>query len=202
MIKIPQLTEIQLSALAEAGNIGSGHAAIALSQLLGRKIMVAVTKVRVTDVDEFSNIVGREKLITGVYLKALGDVQGAILLVLERDGALRFSDVIMNYKMGATKILGEMEQSAIKEAGSILSASYLNALSELMKLTIIPSVPRLMIDKAGVIFESVFNNVFKKSDVLIGIETEFIEASTRIKGYFLFMPEEKGLEILLKALGV
>lgn len=202
MIKIPQLTEIQLSALAEAGNIGSGHAAIALSQLLGRKIMVAVTKVRVTDVDEFSNIVGREKLIMGVYLKALGDVQGAILLVLERDGALRFSDVIMNYKMGSTKILGEMEQSAIKEAGSILSASYLNALSELMKLTIIPSVPRLMIDKAGVIFESVFNNVFKKSDVLIGIETEFIEASTRIKGYFLFMPEEKGLEILLKALGV
>lgn len=202
MIKIPQLTEIQLSALAEAGNIGSGHAAIALSQLLGRKIMVAVTKVRVTGVDEFSNIVGREKLIMGVYLKALGDVQGAILLVLERDGALRFSDVIMNYKMGATKILGEMEQSAIKEAGSILSASYLNALSELMKLTIIPSVPRLMIDKAGVIFESVFNNVFKKSDVLIGIETEFIEASTRIKGYFLFMPEEKGLEILLKALGV
>lgn len=202
MIKIPQLTEMQLSALTEAGNIGSGHAAIALSQLLGRKIMIAVTKVRVTDVDEFSNIVGREKLITGVYLKALGDVQGAILLALERDGALRFSDVIMNYKMGSTKILSEMEQSAIKEAGSILSASYLNALSELMKLTIIPSVPRLIIDKAGVVFESVFNNVFKKSDVLIGIETEFIEASTRIKGYFLFMPEEKGLEILLGALGV
>jgi len=202
MIKVPQLTELQLSALQEIGNIGSGHAAIALSQLLSRKIMVAVTRVKISDVDEFANIIGKDKLITGVYLRALGDVQGAILLVLEREGALRFSDVLMNYKMGATKILGEMEQSAIKEAGSILSASYLNAISDLMKLTIIPSVPRLIMDKVDIVFESVFDSVLKKSDVLIGIETEFIEASTRIKGYFLFMPDKSGLQVLLKALGV
>lgn len=40
-IKI-KLFEMQKSTLLEAGNIGSGHAAIALSQLMGRKVMVAI----------------------------------------------------------------------------------------------------------------------------------------------------------------
>ena len=54
MVKIVDgLSEFQLSALAEAGNIGSGHAAIALSQLIGHKIMVAVTKVQVVNVKEY-----------------------------------------------------------------------------------------------------------------------------------------------------
>lgn len=203
MPKLQKLSDFQISALTEMGNIGSGHAAIALSQLLSRKIMVAVTKVRVTNILEFSDIIGtKDTLVISVYLKALADIRGAILLILDRDAAHKLADVLMNYKIGTVKVLDEMEQSAIKEAGSILSASYLNALSELMKITVIPSVPRMLIDKLDVVLKSVFSDMLKKSEVIIGIETEFIEASTRIKGYFLFMPDQEGLEILLKTLKV
>lgn len=203
MPKLQKLSDFQISALTEMGNIGSGHAAIALSQLLSRKIMVAVTKVRVTNILEFSDIIGtKDTLVISVYLKALADIRGAILLILDRDAAHKLADVLMNYKIGTVKVLDEMEQSAIKEAGSILSASYLNALSELMKITVIPSVPRMLIDKLDVVLKSVFSDILKKSEVIIGIETEFIEASTRIKGYFLFMPDQEGLEILLKTLKV
>lgn len=202
-MNIKELTEFQLSALAEAGNIGSGHAAIALSQLIGRKIMVAVTNVRILPIDNYTRLIGKsDSLIMGIYLRVLGDVQGAILLVFLREPALNLIDVLMNQKIGTTKILGEIEQSALKEAGSILSASYLNAISDLMKLTVIPSVPRMSFDRAEVVFESVFEPLRRDSDMVIGIETEFVEATTRIKGHFIFMPDRQGVSAILKGLGV
>lgn len=202
-LKINELSDFQLGALAEAGNIGAGHAAIALSQLIGRKIMVAVTKVRVVNLEEYIKLIGTpNSLIVGVFLKVLGDIQGAILLVLLREPALILVDVLMNQRIGTTKILGEMEQSALKEAGSILSGSYLNALSELVHFTLIPSVPKMAFDKREVVFQSVFAPLRQEWGLVVGVETEFIEASTRIKGHFLFMPDEFGVKAILKALGV
>jgi chemotaxis protein CheC len=203
MKKIEDLSKLQLSALQEAGNIGSGHAAIALSQLIGAKIKVAVTKVEILEFEKISATLREDGIpIVGVYLRVLGDAQGAVLLVFKRDPAMVLTDVLLKQKIGATKILMEMEQSALKEAGSILTASYLNALSEMMKLTLIPSVPKMAFDKVDTVMQAVFGRYLKDVDLVIGIETEFIEASTRIKGYFLFMPDAAAIDILLKSLGV
>lgn len=200
---IDGLSEFQMSALAEAGNIGSGHAAIALSQLIGHKIMVAVTKVQVVNVKEYFRLIGKpDSLLIGICLKVLGDVQGAILLIFMREPALALVDVLMNQKIGTTKVLGDMEQSALKEAGSILGATYLNALGELMKLTAIPSVPKIAFDRADEVVKAVFEPMDQKAGMIVGVETEFIEASTRIRGHFIFMPDENGLKVLLKGLGV
>ena len=49
----------------------------------------------------------------------------------------------------AAEELGEMEQSAIKEAGNILSSAYLNALSEFMGMILQPSPPHLVVDMAA-----------------------------------------------------
>jgi len=200
---IDSLSEFQMSALAEAGNIGSGHAAVALSQLIGHKIMVAVTKVQVVNVKEYFRLIGKpDSLLIGICLKVLGDIQGAILLVFMREPALALVDVLMNQKIGTTKVLGDMEQSALKEAGSILGATYLNAISELIKITTIPSVPKIAFDKADEVVKAVFEHIDQKAGMILGVETEFIEASTRIRGHFIFMPDEKGLRALLKGLGV
>lgn len=202
-IKINSLSDFQKSALQEMGNIGSGHAAIALSQLICRKIMVAVTRVRLASLSEFIEELGsKDALVVGVYLKVLGEAQGSILLVFLREDALNLVDVLMNQKIGATKMLGEIEESALKETGSILSGTYLNALSELMKMSLIPTVPKIAFDRSQAAIETLFGGLDKELNVILGIETEFIEATTRIKGQFLFMPDETGIAALLRALGV
>lgn len=201
--KITDLSHLQLSALQEAGNIGSGHAAIALSQLIGAKINVAVTNVEILEFEKISRKLREDGLpIAGIYLRVLGDLQGAILLVFRRDGALALADVLLKQKIGTTKVLMELESSALKEAGSILSCAYLNALSDMMKLTLIPSVPRIAFDKVDTVMQSVFGRYLKDVDLIVGIETEFIEAAARIKGHFLFMPDIAAIDILLKQLGV
>jgi len=198
-----ELSDFQKSALQEMGNIGAGHAAIALSQLLGKKIMIAVTRVRLAGITDFIHDIGSEdSLVMGVHLKVLGEAQGGIILVFLRESALSLVDILLNQKLGTTKILGEIEESALKETGSILSGSYLNALSELLEITLIPSVPKIAIDKVNVVIESIFAKVLEEANIILGIETEFVEAATRIKGNFLFMPNAEGIEFLLKKLGV
>jgi len=199
---IKELSDIQVSALQEMGNIGAGHAAIALSQLIERKIMMAVTKVKLLGLEEFINLVGKDNLVAGIHLKVLVEIQAGIILVFLKDGALSLADVLMKQKIGTTKILGEIEQSALRETGSILSAAYLNALSELVNITLIPSVPKIVIDKAEAVLTSIFGQLLKEENILLAIETEFIESSTRIKGYFLFIPGDKGMQALFKGLGV
>jgi chemotaxis protein CheC len=201
--KIEDLSSLQLSALQEAGNIGSGNAAIALSQLIGAKIKVAVTKVEILEFEKVSEALREDAIpIAGIYLRILGDAQGAILLVFKRGGALTLADVLLKQDIGTTKILMDLEQSALKEAGSILSCSYLNALSDMMRLTLIPSVPRMAFDKVDIVLQAVFGRYLKDVDLIVGIETEFIEASTHIKGIFLFMPDASSIDIFLKRLGV
>ena len=199
---ISKLSDIQASALQEMGNIGAGHAAIALSQLIEKKIMMAVTKVKLLGLEEFVDLVGKNTLVVGIHLKVLVEIQSGIILIFSKDGALTLVDVLMKQKIGTTKILDEIEQSALRETGSILSAAYLNALSDLINITLIPSVPKIVFDRAEVVMKSIFARLLKEEDIMLAIETEFIEASSRIKGYFLFIPGERGIHTLLKGLGV
>ena len=47
--------------------------------------------------------------------------------------------MMLRRPQGSSADLGELEQSAIKEAGNILSGAYMNALSDFMGLMLLPS---------------------------------------------------------------
>jgi len=56
-----------------------------------------------------------------VLMNMLGDLTGRTLLVFPRPTALRLAGLMLNRRPEAEIDLGEIEQSAIKEAGNILS---------------------------------------------------------------------------------
>ncbi|MFH1440661.1 MAG: chemotaxis protein CheC [Candidatus Omnitrophota bacterium] len=199
---IKELSDIQASALQEMGNIGAGHAGIALSQLIEKKIMMAVTRVKLLSLEEFINLIGKDSLVVGIHLKVLVEIQAGMVLIFLKESALSLVDVLMKQKIGSTKILSDIAQSALKETGSILSAAYLNALTEMLHTSLIPSVPKIALDKAETVMSTIFGELLKEENIMLAIETEFIEASSKIKGYFLFVPGHKGIQYLLKNLGV
>ena len=124
-------------------NIGAGHAATALSQMTGQPIMISVPRSSSRAVEEIPNQVSDgEEPVAAVLMQMLGDLTGLTLLVFPRATALRVAALMMTTPVGTTE-LGELEQSAIKEAGNILSAAYLNALSEFMgMILLLAAAPR------------------------------------------------------------
>jgi len=199
-----KLTEAQIDALKEVGNIGAGHAATALSQLIKKKIMISVPEVKVIGLHEIPNLIGNsQSLVAGIVMNVLGDITAKILLLLTREGALSLADMLLQKKPGTTKVLSEMANSAIKETGNILSGAYMNALNEFLGLLLLPSVPNLVFDVAGAILSAVSEGFEGISSKILSIETEFSETNEKvIKGYLLLIPDIPSVKVILDAIKV
>ncbi len=198
------LTEAQIDALKEVGNIGAGHAATALSQLIKKKIMISVPEVKVINLNEIPDLIGNsQSLVAGIVMNVLGDITAKILLLLTREGALSLADMLLQKKPGTTKVLSEMANSAIKETGNILSGAYMNALNEFLGLLLLPSVPNLVFDVAGAILSAVSEGFEGISSKILSIETEFSETNEKvIKGYLLLIPDIPSVKVILDAIKV
>ena len=199
MDDIRNLKALQLDALREVSNMGAGHAATALSQMTGQKIMISVPHLTISKLEDVPNqIEAREEPVAAVLMKMLGDLTGLTLLVFSQQTALKVAGLMMR-KPATT--LGEIEQSALKEAGNILSAAYLNALSEFRGMILMPSPPTLVIDMSDAVLNETYLEVAQQSEYVFCVESEFelMESNERLRGFFLLMPDVGSLNAILRA---
>ncbi len=203
MIDYNKLSSMQLDALKEIGNIGAAHAATALSQIIDKTVLINVSRIEIIPIMDIARVVGGpsiETVVARMYI--FGDIKGGILLALTKKDSMAFADLLKGAGRGTTMFLSEIDQSALKEAGSILASSYLKATGDFLKLSLIPSVPVLMFSQIKDILDKVLSELTKRSEVAFCIETEFVEAGNAVNGHFLLIPEIGSLEIILKSLGV
>lgn len=202
-ISFDELNNLQLDVLKEIGNIGAGNAVTSLAKMIDKKVDMAVPKARIMGFDKVSQILGGEEmLVVGILLNVTGDITGNIMFILDINAARQLVNILIGKKDITSIEFDELELSALKEVGNILTASYLNALAGLTNLRILPSVPELAIDMAGAILSVPAIEFGKVGDSVLYIETEFSEGTTRVFGDFLLIPDVDSYEVLLKALGV
>lgn len=198
-----ELTEMQRSALGEMGNIGAGHAATALSQLIKKRIDITVPDVNILPLEEVTGIIGDpESVVASVYLRLLGGLTGKIILIFPKESALLLADTVMGKGAGSSKVLDEIDRDALNEVGNILTGSYLGALGRFLGVTLIQSVPSMAFDMVGSIIESLIADITIETDFVLLIETEIIVASSKIKLYFILIPNPDAISAFLDALGV
>ncbi|NTV53324.1 MAG: chemotaxis protein CheC [Candidatus Firestonebacteria bacterium] len=197
-----KLDDTQLDAIREVGNIGAGHAATALSQLIEKKIFIKVPQVLFLTLEEIITLVGGpQALIAGVTMHVLGDVSAKIVMVLPRSSAVHLATMLTKQQADERQILTAMEHSAIKEVGNILAGAYLNALTEFLGLMLLQSVPQLVFDLAEAVVVEISKGMPEDVKVLC-IETTFTEPNRVINGHFFLIPEKNSLEQILKAIRV
>ena len=197
------LNTIHLDVLREIGNIGAGNAVTALAKMINKKVDMAVPKVKIMGFKEVSNILGGEEIeVIGILLSVSGDLKGNMMFTLDISAARTLVNILLGDDTNNSMEFDEMELSALKEIGNILTASYLSALSTLTNLRILPSVPELAKDMAGAILSVPAIEFGKVGDSVLYIETEFSEGITKVLGDFLLIPDVESYDVLLKALGV
>jgi chemotaxis protein CheC len=202
LLNLDELNPAQLDAMKEVGNIGAGHGATALSQLLGKRIFITVPKANIIPLSQVPQLVGDPNtLVAGLTLSILGDATGKILLLFPRDSALHLADMLLKQPLGSSKILTEMGHSAIKEAGNILTGAYLSALNEFLGMLLLISVPTLVFDMAGALLATVAQGLDEATKV-ISIETKFIDDNKEIGGYFILVPDAVSLRAIFQAIKV
>jgi chemotaxis protein CheC len=202
MDALRKFSDRQLDALREVANIGAGHAATALSQMTGQTIMISVPRLVVSAVHEIPNHVAEsDEPVAAVLLRMMGDLTGLTLLVFPRHSALRLAEMMSHKPEGSYTEIGAYEESAIKEAGNILSSAYLNALAEFMGMILLPSPPQLEMDMSDAILTSTYLESSRGTDVVFVIESEFFlkELNEALRGFFFLLPDTASLEQILRA---
>ncbi|MBQ5917146.1 MAG: chemotaxis protein CheC [Lachnospiraceae bacterium] len=204
-IDLGNLDSMQYDVLKELGNIGAGNATTALSKLINAKIDMRVPKVNLLGFSELAKAMGREEeIMVGILLLLEGDVDGMMMFLLDVASAR----ALVNSLMGKAEEeanddinFDEMEFSALREIGNIITGSYLSALSDMTRLTIVSSVPSLQIDMAEAILSIPAIEFSKIGDKVLLIQTQFDDDS-QISGYFVLVPELDSYDKILSSLGL
>lgn len=200
---IMQLSPTQMDALREIGNVGAGNSATALSQIINHRIDMNVPEVSIVPLGDVPDLVGGpEAMVVGVFLRVYGQAPGNILFLLPEESAFYLVDMLMGKKRGETQNLDYLDESALMEIGNILAGAYLNALFNLTKLSLLPSIPALAMDMAGAILNVVLIQLGQMGDHALVIETEFTTDEEGIKGHFFLVPDPGSLDTILTAVGV
>src|SRR6266480_4162478 len=143
------LSTARLDALREVANIGAGHAATALSTLTATRIMISVPMVNVVPPGDFVPEIAPGVEIVAVRMAMTGDIGGQTVFLLAIPAGLRLAERMLRRKRGTSPSLGQLEQSALNEAGNILAGAYLTALSEFLDMRLMLSPPSLKIGAAA-----------------------------------------------------
>jgi chemotaxis protein CheC len=205
MEDIRSLKANQLDALREVANIGAAHAATALSTMTGSTIMISVPRINIARLEEVPpQIAAPEEPVAAVLMNMLGDLTGRTLLVFPNQTAVRLSELMLRRPKGSAAGLGELEQSAIKEAGNILSGAYMNALSDFMGMMLLPSPPSLAVDMSSAVLSTAYLQFGSDRDYVFCVESEFYmkDIDEHLRGYFLLLPDFASLQAILRAVRV
>ncbi|MCR4595405.1 MAG: chemotaxis protein CheC [Lachnospiraceae bacterium] len=203
-MSLNDVNSLYFDVLKEIGNIGAGNATTALAQMLGTKVDMSVPQVSLLDFKDVGAIVGGEELImVGILLGVEGDITGSIMFMIEKEGARHLTNKLM-MGMGASEPgedFNEMELSALREVGNIITGAYLNALSGLTNLCIYPSTPDLTVDMAGAILSVPAIQFGIQGDQILLIKNNFFD-EVELDGFFILLPDVESYGTILKALGI
>jgi chemotaxis protein CheC len=194
---VSTFNDLQLDALRELANIGSGTASTALSSMLGRSVDISVPTAQALPFADAVDAIGpAEKLVTGVVIGVVGDMEGTVLLLLgENDAA------VLCALLGVDPA-DEMAASALGEIGNIVGTSYINALAGMTGMDIEPTPPSTTTDMLGALVASVLAGAAMSGDVALMLDSNLLVEGEDCSISFLLVPDQGGVELLLSRLGL
>jgi chemotaxis protein CheC len=201
-MSLEQVTESYYDVLKEIGNIGAGNAMTALSQLLQCKVDMQVPQVKLLEFAEVGDMMGgEEQVMVGVFLGVEGDITGSMMFMVEEESARHMIQKVTMGMLSPGDEFIEMGLSAMREVGNIITGAYLNSLSTLTNLKIIPTPPALTVDMAGAILSVPATQFGIYGDKILLIQSKFFD-EIELDGYFILIPDMESYARILTSLGL
>jgi chemotaxis protein CheC len=188
---------MQLDALRELANVGSGTAATALSQMLGREVGLSVPEVLALPPADAVDAAGDPgDTVTAVVVPVVGDFEGTVLLLIPVESAGVLCS-LLGVEAGT-----EWGESALGEIANILGTSYLNALASMTGLALEPCPPTVVTDLLGAIVATLLAEFAARDELALVMDSQLDVAGEQCAISFLLLPGAGGANGLLAPLGL
>jgi chemotaxis protein CheC len=199
----------QLDTLKELGNIGSGNAIVALSNIINKPIETSLTSIKIIPFWSFVNVFNDPNLyVFGIYSAVESKPNLSLLQIFTKKSIINLINLLSGNNRSILHDINDKEElceygkSIIFEVGNILAGHYTSALANLMSIKIIPSVPVLALDTVGAICDSLIAKFSSKTDYIIMIDTEMIIEELSFNGFFVFIPSLETIKTLFNLLNI
>lgn len=192
-----QYSEIQLDALRELANIGSGTAATALSQMVGRPIDLSVPTVLALPLADAVDAAGAgEQDVWCVVLPISGDMDAVVLMIFTPEDAAAVCNLL------GVELDDEVGPSALGEVGNILGSSYIGALGQMTGLALEPRPPETTADMLAAIVATVLASIAHSKEVAFLLDSSLVIEGEACSFQFMLVPSQEGVIELLSRLGL
>ena len=198
------MSSARFDALREVANIGAGHAATALSTLTSTRIMISVPMVNIVPPSDFVPEIAPGVQVVAVQMGVSGSITGRTVFLLPVTAGIQLAERMLRRPRGSSTGLGELEQSALNEAGNILAGAYLTALSEFLKMRLMLSPPSLSTGDTTHALDALGDHNPRAEAPILCVETEFFlqEPSESLQGFFLLVPDADAFDAIFRAVRV
>lgn len=200
---LEQLNEMHLDVLKEIGNIGSGNAATALSQLLDMKVDMTPPTVKLLNIyDAAGALGGLERAVLSILVRLTGDIDAVMMFVMEEEFISSILQILIGDGQLEPMNMSELKRSAISEIGNIMIAAYAKSIAEISGMFIQISVPAVTYDYVGSILSVPAVEMGAVSDKILFIQDDYFGASETSSANMMLVPSIESLNKLMNSLGI
>jgi chemotaxis protein CheC len=173
---------LELDRLCELANVGAGHAAGALAQLLGRPILMDPPRVRVASREASpGGALGVET--AGVFFELEGALGGVLGVLFPSRGRAALLEALLQDPSPQS----EEAESALREVGNILASHAVSAVADLIGGRLLPSLPVLAGEAAGAVLDSL-----QARGEPLRIESRLVERDGALRTLLVWIPARLG----------
>ena len=197
-----ELSDMQIEAMKEVGNIGAGHAATALSEMLNEPVQIGTPTVEILPFSGLAARVSRPgKTFAVVHMHVYGEAPCQIVVLFDEEQVRGFTTIFTGASPdSAAETFESLVESTVKEVGNIIGGAYLTALTELTSITLIASVPTLSMGSAERSFLALMD--VPGDQEVFYVQTGFEKDRPVIAGEFILIPHAESIGPLLSVFGL
>jgi chemotaxis protein CheC len=190
-------SDMQLDALRELANIGSGNAGTALGMMLGKSVDINVPTAAALPLDEAVAIAGApDELRFGVVVPMVGDFDAIVVLLFPEEDAKKLTAI---YGIEPSTPDG---YSMLGEVGNILGTNYINALAQMVGMEMEPQPPQVVEDMLASILSTVLIGRGDDVEEALILDSNLLVEEEECSLSFLLLPNHGGIRELLGRLGL
>ncbi len=189
------LSEMENDALVEIFNIGVGHAAAAMSEIVNEEVTMSVPSITFLNRADAASLLGSKRdgeRICGVSQHYEGAFATEAILMFPEDKSLEIVRLMVGDSMPLDQ-LTEMEQEAMSEIGNIILNSCVGTLANLFDSELHGSLPLYHVGTSAEIL-SVCSE--QGNDVVLMLHIDFVLSKHQIHGYVAFVLDLSALHDL------
>ncbi len=192
------LNELQHDALVEIFNIGVGHAAKAMSEIVNEEVTMSVPRITFLNRADAGAMLGNKdgSRVCGVSQHYEGAFATEAILMFPEDKSLDIVRLMVGESVPLQE-LTEMEQEAMSEIGNIILNSCVGTLANIFSQELSGSLP---VYHVGTSEEILTSSGGEADSVVLMLHIDFILEKHQIKGYVAFILDLSALHDLREQL--